>query len=70
MGYTSNRQQPLGTGVIAKLLDLIRDEAEEQVRPVAREYLKVGAAIATAVCASLRGLEIFMNSLLSGATSI
>ena len=63
MGYTSNRQQPLGTGVISKLLNLIRDEAEEQDRPVAREYLKVGAAIATAVCASLRGSEIFMMEL-------
>ena len=47
MGYTSNRQQPLGTGIISKLLALICEEADKQDRPVAREYLKVGAAIAT-----------------------
>ncbi len=63
MGYTSNRQQPLGTGIVSKLLTLIQEEAEEQDRAIAREYVKVGAAIATAVCASLRGSEIFMMEL-------
>ncbi len=58
MGYTSNRQQPLGTGIVSKLLTLIQEEADKQERTVAREYLKVGAAIATAVCASLRGSDV------------
>ncbi len=63
MGYTSQRQQPLGVGVVNKLLTLIKEEAEDQECPVAREYLKVGAAVATAVCASLRGPEVFMMKL-------
>ena len=63
MGYTSQRQQPLGIGIISKLLDLIKEEAVEQERTIAREYIKVGAAVATAVCASLRGPEVFMMEL-------
>jgi hypothetical protein len=63
MGYTLNRQQPLGTGVIIKLLAMIREEAKEQDRGIRREYLKVGAAVATAICASLRGSEVFMMEL-------
>ncbi len=47
MGYTTQRQQPLGTNVIVKLLDLIRKEAEEQDQSIAGEFFKVGAAIAT-----------------------
>ncbi len=60
MDYTSQRQQPLGIGVIIKLLTLIKEEAEEQDHSIAREYLKVGAAVATAGCASLRGPKVFM----------
>ena len=36
MGYTSQRQQPLGIGVISKLLKIIKEEAEDQEREVAR----------------------------------
>jgi len=63
MGYTTQRQQPLGTSVIVKLLELIKEDAEEQDRDIASELFKVGAAIATAVCASLRGPEVFMMEL-------
>ena len=63
MGYTSQHQQPLGIGVISKLLKIIKEEAEDQEREVAREYIKVGAAVATAVCGSLRGSEVFMMEL-------
>jgi hypothetical protein len=63
MGYTSQRQQPLGIGVVVKLLTLIKEEAEEQDRLIAREYLKVAAAVATAICASLRGPKVFMMEL-------
>jgi hypothetical protein len=65
MGYTTQRQQPLRTSVIMKLLELVREEAEEQDRDVACEFFKVGAAIATAVCALLRGPEVFMMELSS-----
>jgi hypothetical protein len=63
MGYISNRQQPLGTGIVSKLLTLIQEEANKQERTVVREYLKVGAAIATAVCVSMWGSEVFMMEL-------
>ena len=46
MGYTTQRQQPLGTSVIVKLLELIKEDAEEQDRDIASELFKVGAAIA------------------------
>jgi hypothetical protein len=51
--------------VIVKLLELIREEAEEQDPSIAGEFFKVGAAIATAVCPSLRGLEVFMMELVA-----
>ena len=49
--------------VIVKLLELIREEAEEQDPSIAGEFFKVGATIATAICASLRGSEVFMMEL-------
>ena len=49
--------------MIVKLLILVKEEAEEQDRDIASELFKVGAAIATAVCASLRGPEVFMMEL-------
>ena len=64
MGYSTRRQQPLGIGVITKLLAMIREEAEDQEKTIGREYLKVGAAVATTVCASLCGSEVFMMELL------
>ena len=63
MGYTTQRQQPLGKSVIVKLLELIKEDAEGQDRNIAGELFKVGAAIATAVCALLRGPEAFMMEL-------
>ncbi len=63
MGYTTQQQQQLGTNVIVKLLELIKEEAEEQDRDVASKFFNVGATIATAVCASLRDAEVFMMEL-------
>ena len=62
-GVHFKKQQPLGIGVISRLLKIIKEEAEDQEREVAREYIKVGAAVATAVCGSLRGSEVFMMKL-------
>jgi hypothetical protein len=44
-------------------LAIIKEEAEEQNHQVAREFFKVGAAIALATCGSLRGNEVFMLDL-------
>ena len=63
MGYSSQRNRPLGIGVVAKMLELVLDEAANQERFVAREYMKFGAAAALAVCASLRGNEVFLLDL-------
>jgi len=49
--------------MIVRLLELVKEEAEEQDRGIASEFFKVGSAIATAVCASLRGPEVFMMEL-------
>jgi hypothetical protein len=44
-------------------LAIIKEEAEEQNHQVAREFFKVGAAIALATCGSLQGNEVFMLDL-------
>ncbi len=63
MGYVSQRNQPLGVGVVAKMLELVKNELEEQDDWVAREYCKFGAAVALAMCGSLRGPEVFLLDL-------
>jgi hypothetical protein len=63
MKYVARCNQPLGTGVINKLLATIKEEVGEQDPWVAWEYVKVGAAMVLATCASLRGLEVFLLDL-------
>jgi hypothetical protein len=63
MGYATKANRSLTTATIVRLLEIIRREAEKEGQIVAREYYKVGAAVATAVCASLRGPEVFQLDL-------
>ncbi len=63
MGYLSQRNQPLGVGVVAKMLELVKFEVEEQDDWVARVYYKCGAVVALAVCGSLQGTEAFLLDL-------
>ena len=63
MGYVTRRQQRLSIATIIRLLELVKEEADEQEPRVAREFFKVGAAIALALCGSLRGNEVFMLDL-------
>jgi hypothetical protein len=63
MGYATKANQSLTNANIVRLLEIIRQEAEEEGPIVAGEYYKVGAAVATAVCASLRGPEVFQLNL-------
>lgn len=58
MGYATKANRSLTTKTIVRLLELIKQEALAEVPQVAREYWKVGAAIALAICGSLRGPEI------------
>jgi hypothetical protein len=41
----------------------MKEEAKKQEHQVAREFFKVGAAIALAVCGSLRGNKVLMLDL-------
>ncbi len=63
MGYVCQRNQPLGIGIVARMLELVKFKLEEQDNWVAREYYKFGAAAALAVCGSLRGSEVLMLDL-------
>ena len=63
MGYATKANRSLSSKTIIKLLDLIEQEARVETAHVAQEYWKVGAAVATAVCASLRGPEALLLNL-------
>jgi hypothetical protein len=63
MGYVSQRNQPLGVGVVARMLELVKFKLEEQDDWVVMEYYKFSAAAALAICGSLRGPEVFMLDL-------
>jgi hypothetical protein len=63
MGYATKSNSSLVNNTINKLLSLLQQEAEAEVPHVAREYWKVGAAIALAVCPSLRGPEVLLLDL-------
>ena len=63
MGVQSEADKPLHIKTVVTLLNMIKDEANKQSGPEARELWKVGAAIAVAQMGSLRGPEVFMLDL-------
>jgi hypothetical protein len=63
MGYTSQQNQPLRVGVVAKMLEMVLEEVMDQEIHIAKEFIKFGAAAALAVCASLQGNEVFLLDL-------
>jgi hypothetical protein len=63
MGWVSQQNKPFGKGVIGALLDLVEEEMLEHEGRIQGEYVKFGAAVALAVCASLRGPEVFLLDL-------
>ncbi len=63
MGYTTKGNHLLTSNAIHKVLALLKQEVEAEPLPIAREYLKVGAAIALATCASLRGPKVLLLDL-------
>ena len=60
MGCVSQRNQPLGPGVIPLLLQMVQEDAEGEEVGVAAGLIKFGTAIALATCASLRRSEVFL----------
>lgn len=63
MGYVSKADRALHINVILRILDLVREEIDSSSQETAREFVKLGAAIAAAMCGSLRGPEIFKMDL-------
>ena len=63
MGWVSQQNKPFGKGVIGTLLELVEEEMMEHEGRIRGEYVKFGAAVALAVCASLRGPEVFLLDL-------
>jgi len=64
MGWVSQQNKPFGKGVIGALLELmVEEEMVEHEGRIQGEYVKFGAAVALAVCASLRGPEVFLLDL-------
>jgi hypothetical protein len=63
MGFTIKLNQSLTTSTITKLLALLKRESKVEPQNIAWEYIKVKAAIALAVCALLRGPEVFLLDL-------
>ncbi len=63
MGYATNGNHSLTSNAIHKVLALLRQEAEAEPPPIAREVLKVGEAIALATYASLRGPKLLLLDL-------
>jgi hypothetical protein len=66
MGYAMKGNHLLTSNAIHKVLALLKQEEEAEPPPIAREYLKVGAAIALATDASLRGPEVLLLLDLAG----
>jgi hypothetical protein len=60
MGYATKGNHSLTSNTIHKVLVLLKQEAEVEPPPIAREYLKVCMAIALATCASLRGPKVLL----------
>ena len=63
IGFASEANKPIHIRVVVRVLNLIKEEIKEQPWHVAKEMLKVGAAIVTAQAGSLRGPEVFMLDL-------
>jgi len=43
MGYRSQQNQPLGVGVVAKMLEMVLEEVADQEKHIAKEFMKSGA---------------------------
>ena len=70
MGFVSEANKPLHIKAVTKVLGMIKQEVLTQPPYIAREMLKVGAAIATAQSGSLRGPEVLMLDLAGIRTHI
>ena len=58
MGYTSGANKALRIAAVVRLLELVKEEAEEAPPGYATDLYKFGAAVVVAQCGSLRGPEV------------
>ena len=63
IGFSSKTNKSIHIKVTLRVLELILEEVKEQPPNVAKEMLKVGAAMVCAQAGSLRGPEVFMMDL-------
>ncbi len=64
MGHVSMANRALPISIVVRVLEMVKDELETSFDLAAtREHGKMGAALALAVCGSLRGPEVFMTDL-------
>ena len=63
MGYSTQSTRPLHIRPIVRVLAIIKEQVISLPLELGREYIKVGAAITTALAGSLRGPEVFMLDL-------
>ena len=63
IGFTSKANKSIHIRVTLRVLELILEDVKEQSHNVAKEMLKVGAAMVCAQAGSLRGPEVFMMDL-------
>ncbi len=63
MGYTTEANKALRIDAVVKLLELVREDAEEAPPGYAADLYKFGAAVVVAQCGSLRGPEVLTMDL-------
>ena len=63
IGFASAANKPLHIRVLLRVLEKIKEEAAHQPWEIAKELLKVGAALTVAQAGSLRGPEVFQLDL-------
>ena len=63
MGYATKADKALHINVVLRILELVREEAEEANPTLANEYYKFGAVMVVGICASLQGPDIFKMDL-------
>lgn len=63
MGYSTTANKALRIGVVVRLLEVVKEEAEEAPGGFADVLYKFGAAVVVAQCGSLRGPEVLTMDL-------
>ena len=63
MGYSTEANKSLRIQTVVRILELVKEEAEDSPPALARDLFKFGAAVVVAQCGSLRGPEVLTMDL-------